>query len=609
LRFFTTVAVCEFALNNTFSDQETEEAQNLTFESIAPEQGSETYVPTHLFAKHQVFTDRNLNLAFDVLDALAVDGEAHLREAFADLGRWPKSVAGELQPVLLENIVRPDPVTYNDRIRFYAAARFIAPRRTSIRERDQTSLQEVARFSRIVDNLVGNLQTEREEEFQTRIKQIDRFLKVIENKRWMSKKPVGISIYETVAGLSKPDIKEISGEQDDRLQKQLAEEVDKCSLILKDADGESPSWEDVIIEAETKAFTRGRIAFLLDYTRTAVEKRAEQKDKLRRYASLITQLFHQNRTFYDSYENENTPLPVEDFRSTFLLRRALLTKGYFGFPTGSNWSFCGNRNDARAERRQWYAQGFTVSSDEELPLMKLLLEDLSNRVGDRKISAKNVRRALESIVKSHSAGHKHPKDWRWWFITYPKLFAYSDHNETSWIENHGEEEAMTYVLKLRQLNGRHVEMVSYCFYREILDACPTMERDTQIKDRTAVFPPFRHFDYYAPSNSSEAPCMYLDLYEPEDEARGPHYALDIRFDGSSHNDLTGEMVLKFFVRNNDQQIPKKLEKTLTSAGFQPVKGEISRSFERRIRINARNWFSATREAIENSCGKLARQLA
>lgn len=609
LRFFTTIAVCDFALENDFSDQPDGEGDTPSFRSIAPQRGNETYVPTHLFEKYRIFNDRNLKLAFEVLDAVAVDGEDRLRQAFYDLGRWPETLFSDGPSVLLEDIVSPEPVTYNDRVRFYAIARFVAPRHTSIRQHDKKIIREVAEFARIVDNLVGNLQTERETEFQTRIRQIDRLVGTIEKKLGATANSSPDSVYSAVAGLSSPDIKRISGEQDARVQEQLVEEVRKCTLMLKDSDAGSLGWEEAIVEAETKAFTRGRIAFLLDYVERSTEVAHRRKETLRRYASLMDALFHQNRTHYDSYENEYTPRPVKDFRSTFLLRRALLTKGYFGFSTGRNWSFCGNLGDAGAERRQWYNQGFSVSSDDEDELMYLVLQDLSERVGKRSISPKNVRSALASIVDAYLSDYKQPDDWRWWFIKYPKLFQYSDHNETSWIGNRGEPEALTYVLKLRQLNGRHVEMVSYCFFLEMLDACAPKDAETDSKDRASRFPPFRDFDYYAPSNTSESPCMYLDLLgADDDEADGPHYAMDISFDGSSHNALTGDMVLNFFVRDSDEQLPRKLEKTLRSTGFEVSTDENTRNLERRVRVTRNKWLSATKKAIEETCQALGQHV-
>lgn len=608
LRFFTTIAVCDYARDKGFPDDEAAPPDTIRFKSIAPDASDETYVPTHLFEEHHVFNERNLRMAFEVLEALALSGESNLREAFTALGRWSDRKAEDHIPVVLEDIVSSSPPpTYNDRVRFYAVVRFIAPRRAAIREGDARTTGEIARFARIMDNIVGNIQTERESDFANRIRQIDRLIDKVEEKLDKGQTAAPYSVYTAFQELSGPDIDTIAGEKS-RLHEQLTEEHRKCEMIVNDHDSVNNSWERVIIDAETKTFTRGRIAFLLDYAKTVADTdERKTKSALKLYASVVDAMFHTNRTVYDSYENENTPQPVDEYRSTFLLRRALLTKGYFNFKTGHNWSFCGNPGDAAAERRQWYSQGFTVARGDTEPLMFRLMEDVSGRINNGSVRHETVRSILQEIVDEYLREHQHPNDWRWWFITYPELLKYSDYNETQWRKNkRNEEKALTYLLKRRRLNGRHVEIVSYSFYREAVRRCPAMEDDAESEDRSKAFPPFDHFGYYEPTNGVEPPCMYLDITIPKKDGTEIPYRLDVRFEGNSHDALTGDMVFRFFTRETGTSVPNEIVETLTSIGFVLSLNEKLPGYERRIALTPSTWFDAPMGAIEEVTAKLHR---
>lgn len=604
LRFFTTIAVCDYAREIGFRDDEVAAPlDTIRFKSIAPDTSDETYVPTHLFEEHHVFNERNLRMAFEVLEALALNGESNLREAFTALGRWSNRKAEDHVPVVLEAIVSSSPPpTYNDRVRFFAVVRFIAPRRAAIREGDAHTTGEIARFARIIDNIVGNIQTERESDFANRIRQIDRLIHKIEENLDKGQAAAPYSVYHAFQDLSAPEIDTIAG-AGSRLQEQLTEERRKCEMIVNDHDSVNNSWERVIIDAETKSFTRGRIAFLLDYAKTVADTdERKTKSALKLYASIVDAMFHTNRTVYDSYENENTPQPVDQYRSTFLLRRALLTKGYFNFETGHNWSFCGNPGDAAAERRQWYSQGFTVSHGDTEPLMFRLMEDISGTLNDVNVQHETVRDILQEIVDEYLHDHPNPNDWRWWFIMYPELLKYSDYNETQWHRN----DALTYLLKRRRLNGRHVEIVSFSFYREAVRRCPVMEDDAETKDRSKAFPPFNHFGYYEPTNGDEPPRVFLDITIADEQGAETEYALDIRFEGNSHEVLTGDMVLRFFDRKNGPSVPNEIVKALESIKFVFSQNEKLPGYERRIALTPSTWLDAPMKAIDGVREKLHR---
>lgn len=610
MRFFILFASTEYARSDdNYGDVKQRRA-------VLDELLREEILQTSLFEEKRCFTDRSLQLAFSTLQALSGGGNSRLSEQMrrCGIGPWPDGV--KEHRTLLDTVITGE-ITLLDRLRFFAFAMVIAPRYTKIRERDETVAQEIVRAVRVIDNVARNTPELNRDEFLRLVPVLARLVEQLVPDQADAR---DLGVYSSLTRLSDDDISRIAGNPG-RIAEQIREERRKARLI----EGET-AWEETLIAAEAGPFLRGRVDFLLGYVFGAEEdddpRSKAQRDRFGRYAQIVNGLFRANgRTAFNTNLGDARGNP-----DAFLLRRALLTLGYFNYQLRTRsggltprWSFCGDRENAERERDQWYKHGLAGSDDSAHgeSLMRTLVAEVDSHLNGMEISKDTVTKALRQIVDGSLKDHPAPEDWRWWYIAYPELIAYAEVRQTWWSSD----DRRAHVLKTSQHKGRHVELVSYALYRYLENnrsASGGMESGQSRGEKTAVaewYAPFTEVDYYEASTTREVPCMYLDGYRPAGRAEGKEggttFYLDVAFRTAAasyqptNKGRLGKYTLTFARRPDDSgqaDIPKSIRTALEAAGF---KAASTRSaYERTVPVSPETWASAVAEEI----GKLSRLL-
>lgn len=600
LRFFSLIAATEYARSdddNRGAKGKRDVLDGLFLEDIAQ---------TSLFEKTKCFNDRSLKLAFGTLQALSGEGNRWLSEEMHRCGIVPRTDIGERAgggQTLLDTVISGN-ITLLDRLRFYAFAMVIAPHYEQIRNRVETVGKEIVRAVRVIDNVVRNTPELNREEFLRLVPVLGRLTEHLLPEQSDAE---DLEVYSTLAQLSREDITRVAGKSG-RIAEQILEERRKAGLIEKE-----PAWEQMLITAEAVPFLRGRVDFLLTYVFGAEKdddpKNQEKRNRFARYVEIVSGLFQATgRTAF------NTDLPsAQGNPGAFVLRRALLALGYFNFQRGgSSWSFCGDHDNPEREREQWYSHGFAGSDSaaHDNELMMRLFEEIDRRLSGSEISKDSVAKALRDLVHAYLRKHPTPGDWRWWYIAYPELIAYAEYCETAWPR-----ETRAYILKKRQLNGRHVELVSYALYRD-LKRVRSASGGTEGSQSRAGTPaaaewditPFTKVGYFDPPKTSETPCMYLDGYQPAGSTKtktgGATFYLDVAFEATAdsyepgEDGILGTYTLTFAARDNDHgqpEIPKPIRKGLEDAGFASVSKRPA--YKKNVQVTSETWARAVTEAI------------
>jgi hypothetical protein len=199
---------------------------------------------------------------------------------------------------------------------------------------------------------------------------------------------------------------------------QLAEEQQKAALILRDG-----TWEPLLRKYEEHAYLRGKVGFLVEFSRT--------EDNF-------------DQDLFDTYGRRAGAILDEPIRASgeLLLERALLANWDYPRPR-SYWrrSFCESLGTSFRDRSDNW---FHVVVKPEFKTFLDLLGD-----GD-------VKSALERIIAGASC-----QDWRKHVIADPGLIGYCGSRFLRL------QDGSIYLLSKIKSTCRHVELYSYALYREL----------------------------------------------------------------------------------------------------------------------------------------------
>ncbi len=273
---------------------------------------------------------------------------------------------------------------------------------------------------------------------------------------------------------------------------QVEEEQIKVQLLQ-----ESAEWQKAILKYENHRYFDGQISFLLILSDKNIEKFKEYGDK-------CSQLFDK-----DILEDDN-----------FIFQRALLSQYNYLPKAGSNYTFCVSDLALRTKMDNWRK---VLNNKEKSDSFKELLEDLTlATIGE---DLKNI------ILKSSCI------DWRQYFIKDVQFIKYCEKKQ---IRYYSEDEI--YLLKNKQMNGKHLELYSYIFYIKNL--------------KNKVFEPFKTTQYHQ-STSWILSSGQLNGFV----YRKKEYILDIEF-----NHLNKTFNIALFTKN-ETAISLKIVDILKKNGF------------------------------------------
>ena len=276
-------------------------------------------------------------------------------------------------------------------------------------------------WMRIVRNLALNSYIERVEELYSTTKGVHELLpcatQIVEH---MSKQTGAIR----VSGFS---------------EQQVGEEVIKSRLILA-----HPKWRPLIDRAEQHGYFRGQIEFLCEFSGVieklkSIEVAAWDEDT----HSGFQRQFENYLVKAESMFSGTGLIDFGDFR----WQRALLTFGNYLMRLKRNMCFL---VDAQSEPVSWkrYLRGGVPEAVERRMLLKMLW--------DRLEVTEPLVEQLDSIIEQSSG----MDDWIEALVRNPEAIDYCRSRFIRWISD-----KEVYLLAKSQMNGAHVELFSYCFYR------------------------------------------------------------------------------------------------------------------------------------------------
>jgi hypothetical protein len=265
-------------------------------------------------------------------------------------------------------------------------------------------------------------------------------------------------------------------------EQQIREEKLKAQLLLYKTE-----WHELITVAESHKYFAGQIEFLFVFSgvfdewanaQMSIQWDAEQDTKFRtaftRYYTAIISIINDSGLIPSLKEYE--------------WERALLTKGNYLSPTGTNGTGSNKHlllNQDRSFDWKRLLRSDFDHSDKRHDFVKAVLDDLDHT---------NAVKSLRKIIKSANLDDI-ADIWRRMLIQEQMCIKYCDNRQIRILPNEP-----IYLLKRKQLNGEHVELYSYFYYKNIIESLLIAKKDLL---------PFENHKYGSASNLNEIPHIEL----------------------------------------------------------------------------------------------------
>lgn len=268
---------------------------------------------------------------------------------------------------------------------------------------------------------------------------------------------------------------------------QREEESLKARLIL-----ENEIWESEIIDAENNWYLDGQIGFLLDFANNSL-------DKFKKYRNKFNALweFAQNKQSLDKEQLMDQQI---------LIYQALLTKGDYLPPLGSNYTFCSFDATSPRQKNDNWRKVFnsdklkaTQDNIQRKAYLQQLLDDSNFNINDVKLS-------LETIIANSQVD-----DFRRYFIENREYIEYCKKLQLRYIN-----ENKIYLLKTTQMNGAHTELYTWNLFNKEFGLASKRKEWWRLES-DKVFAPFET-TWYKESMSWDPPCIVLSDFKFEDQS-------------------------------------------------------------------------------------------
>lgn len=268
---------------------------------------------------------------------------------------------------------------------------------------------------------------------------------------------------------------------------QREEESLKAYLILENA-----MWENEIINAENNWYLDGQIGFLLEFSNNSLDEFKEYRNKF----SALWELA-QNKQNLDKEQLKYQQL---------LIYQALLTKGDYLPPLGSNYTFCSFDATSPRQRNDNWRKVFnsdklraTEDNIQRKEYLQQLLDDSSFNINDVKLS-------LETIIANSQVD-----DFRRYFIENREYIEYCKKLQLRYIDEH-----QIYLLKTTQMNGAHTELYTWNLFNKEFGLASKRKEWWRLES-DKIFKPFQ-ITWYKESISWDKPSIVLGDFNYEDQS-------------------------------------------------------------------------------------------
>ncbi len=269
-------------------------------------------------------------------------------------------------------------------------------------------------------------------------------------------------------------------------QNQQAEEMLKAKLIINKNRG----FKREVVMAENHWYLDGKIGFLIEFSKN---EDTYDLGKFKNYRDKFIKLW--------DFVRENRDNQI-------LLYQALLSKGDYLPEVGQNKTFCSFDESIRAKLENWHK----VFENDKNEYLKSLLDDLN--------STHNIENELNNINKTGVT------DWRKYLIENPDYIKYSEKLQLRFNYGDNDEINKIYLLKRKQLNGRHVELHSWHLFNKCFGLKPESDREVWWKlEGKKACDPFNSTEYVE-STTYDEPYILLSGFKYE--LGNEEYNLELR---------------------------------------------------------------------------------
>lgn len=267
---------------------------------------------------------------------------------------------------------------------------------------------------------------------------------------------------------------------------QREEESLKAHLIL-----ENETWENEIINAENNWYLDGQIGFLLEFSKNSL-------DEFKKYRNKFSALWElaQNKQSIDKDQLKHQQV---------LIYQALLTKGDYLPPLGSNYTFCSFDATSPRQRNDNWRKVFNsdkLRATEDDIKRKTYLQKL---LDDPNFDINDVKSSLNKIIVNSQID-----DFRKYFIENREYIEYCEKLQLRYIDEH-----QIYLLKTTQMNGAHTELYSWNLFNKEFGLASKRKEWWRLES-DKVFKPFQT-TWYKESISWDKPSIVLSDFNFEDQ--------------------------------------------------------------------------------------------
>ena len=302
-------------------------------------------------------------------------------------------------------------------------------------------------------------------------------------------------------------------------QNQRKEEMLKAELITKDN-----SWKQEIIQAEDHWYLDGKIGFLIEFSKN---KDNYDLERFKNYRDKFIKLW--------DFVKDNK-------KNQILLYQALLSKGDYLSEIGRNKTFCSFDIGVRAKSENWHK----VFEDNKKEYIKELLDELNLNNGN------DIENELKKIIKKNK---QKVTDWRKYFIENPDYIEYCKNLQIRFRDS------KIYLLKYKQMNGRHIELHSWHLFNKCFGLKPERGREEECKlEGKKACKPFNYTEYVE-SISYEEPYILLSGFKYELESEEYDLGLRIIYKNGEFQfnfvDLNGKDISSIDIMINNHKIIKR----------------------------------------------------
>lgn len=368
------------------------------------------------------------------------------------------------EDVIFKSFIRELDISQWDRARFYAWSLGYIYKLDEI---------EFNRWKRVSFNLINNQLIQSPEDLIRTIHSLRSLIELLVTKTTSK------DIYELIQ--NRPD------NIDYFTKIQREEESLKAHLILEDL-----TWENEIIDAENNWYLEGQIGFLLEFSNNSSDKFKEYRNKF--------------NTLWEFARNNQNKDNEQLKHQQILIYQALLTKGNYLPPLGSNYTFCSFDATSPRQRNDNWRKVFnsdklraTEDNTQRKEYLRQLLDDSNFNISDVKLS-------LETIISNSQVN-----DFRKYFIENYLYIKYCEKLQLRYIN-----ENKIYLLKTTQMNGAHTELYTWNLFNKEFGLASKRKEWWRLES-DKVFAPFET-TWYKESISWDLPCIVLSDFTFEDQS-------------------------------------------------------------------------------------------